>query len=121
MFLVYIHDSSDGFQCNSKLSANDISLFAIVQNINKAINDLSNDLTKITQWAFQWKISFYPDISKRAHEDIFSCKSSIECNPLLAFNNIPVTLKNSQNHLGMQLDNKQNFGEYMLAKLNKAK
>ena len=48
-----------------------------VHNINKATNYLNNDLTKITKLAFQWKISFNPDISKQAHEIIFSPKKSL--------------------------------------------
>ena len=46
LFLIYINDLSDGLQCNPKLSADDTSLFASVHNINKATNDLNNDLTK---------------------------------------------------------------------------
>ena len=56
MVLIYINDLTDGLQCNPKLLAGDTSLF--VHNINKATNDLNNDFTKITKWAFQWKMSF---------------------------------------------------------------
>ena len=45
LFLIYINDLSDGLRCNSKLFADDTSLFATVHNINKATNDLNNDLT----------------------------------------------------------------------------
>ena len=65
------------------------------------------------KWAFQWKMSFNPDISKQAHEVIFSYKSSIASHPPLTFNNIPVAQTISQKHLGMQLDKKQNFEEYL--------
>ena len=53
LFLIYIHDLSDGHQCNPKLFADDTSLFATVHNINKATNDLNNDLTKVTKWVSQ--------------------------------------------------------------------
>ena len=76
-FLIYINDLSDGFQCNLKLFVDDTSLFTTVPNIKKATNDLNNDLTKITSWAFQWKMSFNPDISKQAHEVIFSRTRSV--------------------------------------------
>ena len=46
-------------------------------------NDLNNDLTKITKWAFQWKMSFNPDFSKQAHEVIFFRKRSVSSHPLL--------------------------------------
>ena len=67
LFLISINDLSDGLQCNPKQFADDTSLFATVHNIKKATNDLNNDLTKITKWAFQWKMNFNPDISKQAH------------------------------------------------------
>ena len=53
LFLIYINHLSDSLQCNSKLFADDTSLFATVHNINNATNDLNNDLTKITKWTFQ--------------------------------------------------------------------
>ena len=52
LFLIYINYLSDGLQCYEKLFADNTSLFATVHNIKKAINDLNNDLTKITKWAF---------------------------------------------------------------------
>ena len=112
-FLIYINDLSDGLQCNPKLSADNTSLFATVDNISKATNDLNNDLTKITKWAFQWKMSFNPDISKQAHEFIFSRRRSISFRPPLTFINILVAQTNSQKHLGMLLDTKINFEEHL--------
>ena len=51
---------------------------------------MNNDLTKIAKWAFKWKMNFGLDISKQAHEGIFSCKGSIASHPPLTVNNIPV-------------------------------
>ena len=82
-------------------------------NIKKETNDLNNDLTKITKWAFQWKMNFNPDISKQAHEVIFSRKRFVSSHPPLTFNNIPVAQTNSQKHLGMQLDKKLNFKAHL--------
>ena len=101
MFLIYINDLPDGLHCNPKLFADGNSLVATVHNIKNATNDLNNDLTKITKWAFQWKMRFNLDISKQAHEVIFSRKKSIASHPPLAFNNIPVAQTNSQKHLGI--------------------
>ena len=113
LFPIYINDLSDGLQCNPKLFPDDTSLFATVHNIKKATNDLNNDLTKITKWAFLWKMSFNPDISKQAHEVIFSRKRSVSSHPPLTFNNIPVAQTNSQKHLVMQIDKKLNFEEQL--------
>ena len=65
-------------------------------DISEATDNLNNDLVKILQWAYQWKMSFNPDITKQAHEVIFSRKLSIVSHPPLTFNNIPVALTNSQ-------------------------
>ena len=96
LFLIYINDLSDGLKCSPKLFADDTSLFSTVHDINEATNDLNNDLIKITKWAYQWKMSFNPDISKQAHEVIFSRKRSVITHPPLTFNNIPVAQTNSQ-------------------------
>ena len=58
-------------------------------------------------------MSFSPDISKLAHEFIFSRKSSIVSHLPVTFNNIPVAQANSLEHLGMQLDKKLNFKEHL--------
>ena len=113
MFLIDINDLSDGLRYNSKLFAYDTSIFAIVRNIVKATNDLNNDLTKITKWAFHWKMSFNPDMSKQAHEIIFSRKMSIASHLPLTFNNMPVAQTSFQKHLGMQLHKKLNFEEHL--------
>ena len=113
LFLIYIIDLSDDLKCNPKLFADDTSLFSIVHDIDEAKNDLNNDLVKITKWAYQWKMSFNPDISKQAHEVIFSRKRSVTPHSPLTFNNIPVAQTISQKHLGMQLDKKLNFEEHL--------
>ena len=76
LFLIYINDLSDGLQCSPKLFADDTSLFSTVYNITEATNNLNKDLAIITKWAHQWKMSFNPDISKQAHEVIFSREKS---------------------------------------------
>ena len=87
LFLIYINDLSDGLQCNPKLFADDTSLFSTVHDINEATVNLNNDLIKITKWAFQWKMSFNPDISKQANEVIFSI------NKILTINNNSPSIK----------------------------
>ena len=41
------------------------SLFTIVNYLNATAKQLCVDLDKITEWAFEWKMSFNPDPSKR--------------------------------------------------------
>ena len=50
---------------------------------------LSNDLNKINNLLFQWKMSFNPDSSKQAQEVIFaSIIKNLEQPPLIFNNNI---------------------------------
>ena len=112
-FLIYINDLSDNLDSSPKLFAHDTSHFSIVCNIQSSTNDLNADLTKISDWAFQWKMSFNPDPSKQAQEVIFSRKVSKSNHPSLFFNNSAVAESSIQKHLGMFLDKKLDFREHI--------
>ena len=66
LFIIYINDISKELESNVKLFADDTSIFSIISDSNLSARILNNDLTKIQQWAFQWKMSFNPDLSKQA-------------------------------------------------------
>ena len=72
----------------------------------------NNDLKKISDWAFQWKMSFNPDPCKQAQEVIFSRKLKNVSHPPLVFNNANVSSCKSQKHLGVLLDSKLTFQEH---------
>ena len=72
-FLIYINDLSDDLTSNPKLLV-DGTLFSVVKNISSAIANLNSDLSKISDWAFQWKMHFNPDPNKQAQEVIISRK-----------------------------------------------
>ena len=63
---------TQGLCCNTKLFADDTSLFSKVTSPAISLSNLNEDLLKITQWAYQWKMSFNPDLTKQAQEIIFS-------------------------------------------------
>ena len=86
LFLIYINDLSDGLKSECKLFADDTSLFSVVNDINTSASDLNEDLEKIGNWAFKWKMNFNPDSDKQAQEIIFS----------IYFDNRP--LKSTQTH-----------------------
>ena len=86
LFLIYINDLSENLASNPKLFADDTSLFSVVKNVDTSNNDLNNDLKKIGEWAFQWKMSFNPDPSKQAQELIFCRKVPTTNHPPLFFN-----------------------------------
>ena len=62
------------FSSNTKLFPDDTSLFSIIHDIQTSANNLNKDLERISNWAAQWKMNFYPDTTKHAQEVIFSCK-----------------------------------------------
>ena len=118
-FWIYINDLSDDLSTTAKLFADDASFFSIVQNISTSASHLNNDLSKVSNWAFHWKMSFNPDPSKQAQEVIFSRKIQKTCHPSIYFNNKSVKQVPSQKHLGLILDKKLNFQEHLVNILNK--
>ena len=70
-FLVYINDICSNQSTIVKFFADDTPLFFIVNGANKSFENLSNDLFMISNWDYQWKMSFNQDRSKQAQEVIF--------------------------------------------------
>ena len=85
----------------------------IVNSIHKGATNLSPDLNTTTNWAFQWKMIFNPDLSKQGQEVIFSRKIKKLLHPALLFNNIPLSNSLFQKHLGLTLDIKLKFSEHI--------
>ena len=83
LFLIYINDLSDNLSSNVKLFADDTSLFSVIHDINISSAELNDDLKKISEWAFQWKMIFNLDATKQAQEVIFSRRKK---KPPLFFN-----------------------------------
>ena len=117
--MIYINDQSDDLSSNPKLFADDTSLFSVVHDKNTSANELNNDLRKISNWAYQWKMSFNPDPLKQAQEVIFSRKMTKTNHPTLVFNENPVHQVALHKHLGMYLDCKLNFEEHLKTIVNK--
>ena len=74
LFLIYINDLPDNLSTNVKLFADDTSLFSVVHDIVTSSCDFNYDLSRVREWAFQWKMSFNLDPSKQAQEVIFTRK-----------------------------------------------
>ena len=108
-FSIYINDLSDRLAPNLKLFVDNTSLFSIVKNVDASNIDLNNNLKKIGEWAFQWKMSFNPDPTKQAQELIFSRKVQTTNHPPLFFNENILPKTTLQKHLGMFLDSKLDF------------
>ena len=67
--------------------AHDTSLFSVVHDIDTSVNDLNHDLEKISEWTFQWKMRFNPDLNKQTREIIFNMKKTVSMHPAFYFNN----------------------------------
>ena len=83
---------------------------------------MHNDLLKINNWAYQWKMSFNPDPSKQAQEVIFSRKIKKPSHPVLIFSNNQVIQTPNEKHLGLFFHEELDFGEhlrYIANKVNK--
>ena len=91
LFLIYINDLSGDLSSKAKFFAYDTSLFSVTHDIITSANELNNDLKKISDWAFQWKMSFNPDPSKQTQEVIFNRKLKNVSHPPLVFNNVNVS------------------------------
>ena len=76
LFLIFINDLPINFETNGKIFADDTSLFQIVLDQIQSASKLNRDLQRISDWAYQWKMSFNPDPSKQAVEIHFSKKKN---------------------------------------------
>ena len=63
-FLIYVNDLSKNLSSIMKLFADDTSIFSVAHNVDLSEKQLNDDLSKISEWAYQRKMSFNPDLSK---------------------------------------------------------
>ena len=119
LFLIYINDLSDGLKSECKLFADDTSLFSVVNDINTSASDLNEDLEKIGNWAFKWKMNFNPDPNKQAQEIIFSRKKTASLHPVVYFDNKLVKSSQIHKHLEMILDSNLSHEHHIKSILNK--
>ena len=119
LFLIYINDLPNSLQSNPKRFADDTSLFSTAKDITTSTVSLNNDLTKISEWAVQWKLNFNPDPGKQTQKLLFSRKASSKSYPSLNFNDNPVHQLQLKKHLGLILDPKLSLGEHIQCTLIK--
>ena len=91
----------------------------MVHDIKTLASDLNDDLEKIGNWTFQWKMNFNPDPNKQAQEIIFPRKKSALLHAVVHFDNRPVKSTQIHKHLGMMLDSNLSFEHHIKSILNK--
>ena len=55
-FLIYISDLSENLKSTVKRFADDTSIFHVVKDLNTSAEILNQDLTRILEWAYRWKM-----------------------------------------------------------------
>lgn len=66
LFLVCINYLPGALESVAKLFADDTSLSPTVSGFSLSTSRLNIDLTKVSGWAYKWKMTFYSDITKQA-------------------------------------------------------
>ena len=120
-FLVYINDLTSNLKCNVKLFADDTSLFTVIHEANASAEDMNHDLRLISQWAYDWRLSFNPDPQKQAVGLLFSRKRDAGDHPVLCFNDVPVAKVNEHKHLGIILDTRLSFSAHVKSIISKTR
>ena len=115
LFLIYINNLPKGLSSNTKLFADDTSLFSAIHDSSTTMNELNNDLVKINNWAYQWKMSFDPDSNKQAQEVIFSRKTKKINHPPLTFSKSTLSQTTSQKHFAVIFDSSLSFDEHLIS------
>ena len=63
--MIYINDLPNNLISSVKLFADDTSILLIVNDINVSTEEINNDLKRISEWAYHWKMML-PDLTKQA-------------------------------------------------------
>ena len=103
LFLIYINDLSENLKSTVKLFADDTSIFHVVKDPNTSAEILNHDLTRISEWAYRWKMSFNQDPSKQAQEVLLSNKVTKTNHPNIIFNGSTVLIFNGSSCHNLQI------------------
>ena len=87
----------------------------LLKTSNTSAEILNHDLTRISEWAYRWKMSFKLVPSKQAQEVLYSNEATKTDHPSVIFNGNIVQTSANQKHLGLILD--KSFNNYIASKL----
>ena len=103
---------------NSQPYVDGTSLFSALHESNISANELI--CKKKCEWAYGWKMSFNPDLNRRAQEVIFSRKLNKLYHLKNVFNSAPVAWADWQKHWEKYLDKAPDFNLHIKKKISKA-
>ena len=82
-------------------------------------NKLNDDIHKISNWIYQWKVHFNLEKYKQVQKVIFSRETQRVNPPAVIFNNVPVLCIYCQKYLNVYFHGKLNFTNHIKAKILK--
>ena len=100
LFLLYISDIVNDIGANIRLFADDTSLFIIVDDPETAAECLNADLSRISNWADTWLVSFNPT---KTESLLISRKLSNPVHPPIYMQNQQISEVETHKHLGIFL------------------
>ena len=98
LFLLYINDIVHDIGSNSRLFADDTSLFIIVDDPVTAAGCINTDLDRISKWASTWLVTFNPSKTETL---LISRKLNRPVHPPLLMENHQISEVDSHKHLGL--------------------
>ena len=63
---MYINDLTENIKSQMRLFADDSFIYTPVTDVQTTHEQLVEDLETISNWGYQWKMVFNPDITKQA-------------------------------------------------------
>ena len=99
LFLIYyMNDIVTDIRSNIRLFADDTSLYIIVEHADTAALTLNEDITRLTNWANRWLVTFNPS---KTESLLISRKRLKPNHPPLEMLNEEITLVQNHKHLGV--------------------
>ena len=103
LFLLFIYDIVREINFNSRLFADDTTIYIIVDFPDSAAQILNIDLERIAHRAAMWLVNFNPNKNEAM---LISRKIHIINHPAMYFNNIPIMAVQTHKHLGVYISDK---------------
>ncbi len=118
LFLCYVNDIVNDLETLPYLFADDTSLFCTIdpKNSNVAIDKVNRDLTKLSEWADQWRVTF--NAAKTVYMIISNRKNPVY--PNLYLHGQILTRVSTHKHLGMTFSDDMKWGAHIDSILQKA-
>ena len=120
LFFIFINNFPQRLRCNAKLFSDDTSVSSTTTSPAILLSNFNEDLPKITQWGYQWKMLFNQDIAKLSQEIIFFERKIIQVIQVYTLIMHEYNANLFKNILVYFLDEKLSFWEHIAVKIKKS-